>query len=201
VDNTIAPFVRLPASWDEYLATRLGRNARQKARRFLNRLDAGGPLAVTHATPQTVERDTRILETLWTDNWGARKGDDLPKLRAFIRRGGPAFVGRGAGDIPILWHGDRPIAVHLLWLDPVRRTQSFAFGGRDRSVTSPPPGFLLHCYSIRRAIRERLEIYDFLRGDEDYKYVFGVEERRLSRFIIHPAERAAEQPARVDQHA
>ncbi|MGO8264237.1 GNAT family N-acetyltransferase, partial [Rhizobium ruizarguesonis] len=45
---------------------------------------------------------------------------------------------------------------------------------------TPSPGLILHGYCIRRAIEDCFKSYDFLRGNEPYKYMFGVEERLIS---------------------
>ena len=39
---------------------------------------------------------------------------------------------------------------------------------------------MLHGYCIRKAISEGFRAYDFLRGNEPYKYMFGVKERQIS---------------------
>jgi tetratricopeptide (TPR) repeat protein len=43
---------------------------------------------------------------------------------------------------------------------------------------------VLHAHSIRYAIRNGFTSYDFLRGNESYKYSFGVEEHRIKSFIL-----------------
>ncbi len=48
----------------------------------------------------------------------------------------------------------------------------------------PFPGLLLHGFAIRDAIAEGYRIYDFLRGNEAYKYSFGVEERRIRSMLV-----------------
>lgn len=188
IDNGVAPFLRLPASWEDYLSQWPRRNARQKMRRFLRKLDAGEGLSVTRATAATLERDLEAVDALWTENWGARKGERLPRLRRFIREGGAAFYRFGAGDVRVLWQGERPTAANLYYVDRAKGALHFAFGGRDRSVTTPPPGFLLHCATIRAAIAEGYRIYDFLKGNEAYKYDFGAVDRPMRRYIVEPSE-------------
>ena len=47
----------------------------------------------------------------------------------------------------------------------------------------------LHAWSIRYAINEGFTRYDFLRGDEAYKYSFGAENRRLVNLHIRTRSR------------
>jgi CelD/BcsL family acetyltransferase involved in cellulose biosynthesis len=65
-----------------------------------------------------------------------------------------------------------------------RKSLLFFMGGRDETFVNPPPGFVLHAYSIRHAIENGFETYDFLRGNEPYKYAFGAEERRIRTIVV-----------------
>ena len=62
-------------------------------------------------------------------------------------------------------------------------------GARDENFKSPPPGFLLHAYSIRWAIRNGFKIYDFLQGNESYKYMFGARDRPVGFTLISTKNR------------
>ena len=48
----------------------------------------------------------------------------------------------------------------------------------------PPPGVILHAFSIRHAIERGFAEYDFLRGNESYKYSFGCAERRIRCTVL-----------------
>ena len=43
---------------------------------------------------------------------------------------------------------------------------------------------MLHAYAIRHAIANGMTEYDFLRGNEPYKYSFGCEERRIRSLFV-----------------
>jgi len=68
----------------------------------------------------------------------------------------------------------------------------FFVGARDEQCQNPQPGLTLHAHSIRHAIEMGLTRYDFLRGNERYKYSFGSIERRISNTIVRvkPGARA-----------
>ena len=42
-------------------------------------------------------------------------------------------------------------------------------------------GLLNHAYNIQRSIEQGLRVFDFMRGDESYKYHLGGQDRRLFR--------------------
>lgn len=191
VDNSIAPFTRLPESWEEYLATRMSANSRQRARRCLKLLDAGQELSVHHATSDTLERDISILIALWSATWDDRKRAELGRMQRLLKRSLTDYVHAGTTDLCSLWRGNEPLAVHALYVDRIKRSLSFSIGGRKEGVISPPPSFLLHCYNIRRAISEKYVLYDFLRGNERYKYSFCTEHRLLHHLVIQLPARGA----------
>jgi tetratricopeptide (TPR) repeat protein len=51
----------------------------------------------------------------------------------------------------------------------------FLITGRDDQVKDFAPGLVLHAYGIRDAIANGFEVYDFLMGNEAYKFSFGAE--------------------------
>jgi tetratricopeptide (TPR) repeat protein len=81
--------------------------------------------------------------------------------------------------LPVFRHGGRPVAALAILVDPVKKAMLFLITGRDESYEEAPAGYLLHAYSIRHAIAQGFATYDFLRGDEPYKYLFASQEQRL----------------------
>lgn len=178
IDNSICPFAPLPTSWDDYLAG-LSANTRQKIRRLLKLVETPGDYRITTATDQTIDRDLDTLLRFWDTKWRPRKGDLVDKLiRSNLGMLTTSFRA-GLLFLPTLWQDERPLAALAILMD--RRKGSFLFymTGRDESFDGPPPGMILHAYSIRRAIADGFSEYDFLRGNESYKYSFGVKERRI----------------------
>ena len=86
--------------------------------------------------------------------------------------------------LPTFWHGDRPVAALATLVEPRKRTFSFYMTGRDETFEGPPAGMILHAYSIRHAIERGFVEYDFLRGNEPYKYSFGCKERKIHSIVL-----------------
>jgi CelD/BcsL family acetyltransferase involved in cellulose biosynthesis len=179
INHTIAPFAALPESWDAYLSDRLSANTRQKLRRLLRQLDNADEFCVTHADASTIVRDFEILIRFWTEQWGPRKGAHLSLILKQYRTMLRHAFDSGSLLLPVLWRGDRPVAALAILVDATKRMYHFFIGGRDKTFEGPQPGLMLHAHSIRHAIANGIGTYDFLRGDEPYKYSFGVEERRI----------------------
>ncbi|HTO59684.1 MAG TPA: GNAT family N-acetyltransferase, partial [Bradyrhizobium sp.] len=184
VPLTICPVAALPADWDEYLDTKLSANTRQKIRRLLRQIDRSDEFRISHVEKATLDRDIEILFRFWTSRWGPLKGDRLPGIldnnRMMLRH---AFE-NGALHLPVLWHGDRPVGALATFVDARKKSFLFYMAGRDQAYDGPPPGLALHAHSIRHAIRNGFTTYDFLRGNEAYKYSFGVEEHRIKSYVL-----------------
>lgn len=183
IDNNICPFAALPANWDAYLGV-LSANTRQKIRRLLKLVDAGDDYRITKATSESFERDLEALLRFWEAKWKPRKGDRVHTLVRANRSMLTLSFKAGLLFLPTLWQKDRPLASFATFVDPRKRALLFYMTGRDEEFDGPPPGLILHAYSIRHAIENGFAEYDFLRGNEPYKYSFGVTERRIRCTVI-----------------
>lgn len=184
IDNNICPYVPLAADWETYLETRLSANARQKLRRLLRQLDGSDEFRITHADGETFERDLETLLALWTRQWGGRKGKLLPKIVTNCRLMLPKCFAAGTLLLPVLWQRDKPIAALAVLTDHKKKVLHFYLAGRDTGFTGASPGLALHAHTIRYAVRNGFVEYDFLRGNESYKYSFGVAERRCVSLVV-----------------
>ena len=181
IDNSRCPYTDLPGDWESYLAG-LSANSRQKLRRLLRAADAQG-LRVTHADARTFQRDLDILLTLWAQRWGDSKGPRLNRILRSTRRELADALDTGNLFLPVLWDGDRPLGAFACLVDHQKRELLFQMAARDPDFDQPSPGLVLHAHAIRWAIEQGLARYDFLRGDEPYKYSFADKER-IARSIL-----------------
>lgn len=188
VDNDVCPIVALPDSFETFATERMSANTRQKMRRFLRKLDAGDELRITETTADTLERDLDILLTFWIRTWAHRKLDIEQKAQKFKYLLTEAHR-RGVLHLPVLWRGTQPVAAMGYFLDPPKKAVLFKVAGRHDSCTDLPPGLILHAHMIRWAIRHGYRTYDFMRGNEPYKYSYGPTERRLRNLTIRTHSR------------
>jgi len=189
VDCSICPMARLPADWDAYLDGSLSANTRQKIRRLLRQLEKSSDLKVTHADKDTIDRDLETLLRLWNDRWGVRKGKMLGGILRNYRLMLRHCFEIGTLFLPVLWHGDRTVGALAILIDARKKAFHFFIAGRDEAFDGPPTGTILHAHSIRHAIQNGFATYDFLRGNEPYKYSFGVEEHRITCFMLATKDR------------
>jgi CelD/BcsL family acetyltransferase involved in cellulose biosynthesis len=177
VNNRVCPFVALPDTWEGYLANQLSANTRQKLRRMMRTIEGAGEFRISHAGPDTVERDLNILLDFWAARWGSRKGD---RLRSIVDSNRTMLMNCFRDDalfLPVLWKGNEPLGALASIIDRQKNTLLFYIGARAETASAPPPGLVLHGHSIRYAIANGFKTYDFLRGNEPYKYSFGADAR------------------------
>ena len=184
IDLCICPRAQLPDSWDAYLETKLSANTRQKLRRLLRQLESSKDLRITHADGNTVDRDIDTLLRFWVDRWGRQKGDRLAGILENNRKMLRHAFDNGSLLLPMLWQGDEPAGALGIFMDNSKKAFLFMLGGRDPAFKGPSPGLVLHAYAIRHAIRNGFTVYDFLKGNEDYKYSFGVDDHLIKTVIL-----------------
>ncbi|MFD1745463.1 GNAT family N-acetyltransferase [Rhizobium helianthi] len=185
IDNTICPVVTLPDDLDVYLTGTLGSRTRKEVRRYLRWMDSESEYRITHSTPTTVEHDLDILFHFWRIRWSAEKGEKTESMIASTRQMLMVCEEAGDLDVVVLWKGERPLGVNVNILDRHKRRLLFYITGRDLTWASDPaPGQMLHAHCIRRAIDEGFRYYDFLRGNEPYKFAYGSTEHRLTSTLF-----------------
>lgn len=179
VNNCICPYAELPGDWDRYLDG-LSSNTRQKIRRFLRQVDGSKEFRITCADKGTAERDIKTLLQFWATKWGPRKRERTERIvrtsYATLMR---AFES-GSLYLPVFWKDDRPLGALASFLDFNKKALLFYMAGRDDTWNTPPAGLVLHGHSIRFAIENGFRTYDFLRGNEAYKYSFAAKEGHIN---------------------
>jgi len=165
------PVLALPQSWETYLASLSGKH-RHELLRKMRRLERDAPDARASCASAPAEIETRLGEFLELHRRSragkARFMDD--QMERFFRRALLAFAERGAARLWFLDTASGPIAafVTIEWDGTVGLYNSgFA---PDRAALSP--GVVLLAQLIRDAIARGRRRFDFLRGEERYKYEF-----------------------------
>lgn len=190
VDNDVCPYMDLPGTFEDFLQNNLSNITRPKMRRVLRKLEASEDLRVTVADRNTFERDIDIILALWRERWASRKGGTIGNK---VKRFKNILMSAAARDLlflPVLWQGNKPLGALGHFIDRDKKVVLQKLAGRDDTCKNPPPGLLLHGYSIRWAIEQGMTTYEFLRGDEAYKFSYGATaSRRLTSLRIRTDSR------------
>jgi CelD/BcsL family acetyltransferase involved in cellulose biosynthesis len=179
----VCPIITLPATWDDYLMS-LDKKQRHEVRRKLRRADAEtdtrfviiGPdhdlesemqaFIELHqkSTPDKDEFMDPRMEGFFQDVARVLQSQDWLQL-AFVEMGGEKAAGLLSFD-----YGDA-ILVYNSGYDPLR----------FRHLS---PGIIVTARCIEHAISLGRTKFDFLRGDEVYKYRFGAQDTEVRRLLI-----------------
>jgi tetratricopeptide (TPR) repeat protein len=183
-DNYIAPYVSFGDNWDQYLQNYVGSNTRQKIRRFLRKIESSDEFHLTHVDADNLESHIEILLNFWKSRWRDKKGDECDVIHNYVRTILLHCFENNCLYLPVLWKGKTPLGAIANFVDVQQKSMLFVISGRDQTFNNPPPGLILHADAIRYAIQNRFKIYDFLRGNEEYKYSFGAKERHIQHIVI-----------------
>jgi CelD/BcsL family acetyltransferase involved in cellulose biosynthesis len=165
------PVLILPSSWDEYLASLSGKHRHELARK-MRRLEREAPEARPTCASHLADVENRLgdfFDLHRRSRVGKARFMDV-RMEAFFRRVTTALVEHGGARLWFLDTASGPIAsfITLEWDDTVGLYNSGFHP--DRAALSP--GVVLLGHLIRDAIGRGKRRFDFLRGEERYKYEF-----------------------------
>ena len=171
-------YIPLPDDWDSYLQNRLGPKTRRNLRRSLRKIDNGNGYWMTHTQLDTVERDIEVLLMLWQWRWGAKPMANWH--RKILRC---SFENNGLW-LKVLWNGQTPVAALAGIVDQNKHTFYAYIVGHNDKYTKLSPGKIMFGNSIRYAIEDGFQIYDFTLGADDYKISLDARQRSTKRITI-----------------
>jgi CelD/BcsL family acetyltransferase involved in cellulose biosynthesis len=179
----VAPFLRLPPSFEEYLE-RLSGKLRHEIRRKDRRLRASFPDArLVDATPETLGADLERFVELHRSSAGPKGRFMVPGMELFFRRLAEELLPDGTLRLVFLETEGKEIAGAIGFRDRDRfLLYNSAYDDAHRDVA---PGMVLVAELIRDAIEEGRRGLDLLKGDLPYKYRYGARPRRIARLLLH----------------
>jgi CelD/BcsL family acetyltransferase involved in cellulose biosynthesis len=184
------PFIRLKGhTWDSYLAS-LGAAHRQNLRRRLRQLDRDFDLHFQRVRSEEERREVmQILFALHTQRWSERGGSNAlhsAALRAFHEAFSSMALERGWLRLYVLrLDGVAAAAVYGFKYDDV---SSFYQSGFNPDFSQYSVGLVALGLAIKDAIEEGAWEYDLLHGQEQYKYLWAQEHRKLLRRELYPPQ-------------
>ncbi len=167
-EPTPCPRLDLEDSWELYLQRRVRPRRRQTIRRKLRTIENLPGLRKTTIS-EGGETQIAALLGLWQMRWGKLSEAELAPYRSVIL----SCLRSDCLWLDMLWDERVPVAGLLAFLDRAQSRFCFYISGYDAEYADWSPGTVIVAHSIREAIRGGYRVYDFLRGDEPYKYSFG----------------------------
>ena len=179
------PVLALPNSWDDFLAG-LPKKHRHELTRKMRRFEREVPdgRVVWETTPSGIDRR---LDDFLTLHRASREGKAKfmdARMERFFRRAIGALAETGGARLVLLERADGPLAafVTLEWDSTVGLYNS----GFAPAHASLSPGLVLLAHVVRDALERGRRRFDFLRGEERYKYEFGPTAEAVHLVTIGP---------------
>jgi CelD/BcsL family acetyltransferase involved in cellulose biosynthesis len=168
-----APFISLPTSWDEYLQN-LERHSRHELKRKIRKLEKAGAFKACYkGGPEDIEEFLRLMALSNDKKRNFLSGE----MKQYFR------------DILLKTHEIRKLHLCFLKLKDENIATALCFeekkkillynSGYNPLYKSISPGLILKAYMVKQAIESNFEAFDFLRGNERYKYDLGARDNLL----------------------
>jgi CelD/BcsL family acetyltransferase involved in cellulose biosynthesis len=179
------PVLELPASWDVYLEGLSGKD-RHELRRKMRKLERELPGTSVRSHAALHGWDAALAEFLRLHRLSkvgkARFMDE--RMEAFFQDATRALAGAGWARLWFLdWNG--AAVASFLCLEYAGSVGLYN-SGFDPAHAKLAPGIVLLAHVIRDAIERGVPVFDFLRGEESYKYAFGPKPHDLLRIRVRP---------------
>ncbi len=171
------------ADFEAYLGT-LDRKERHEVRRKLRRAEAAGAVRLERSIDPVADLD--VFVDLHQKRWGAQ-GLFPPtpgggQSRAFVRRLFELLAGDGTFQLHFLVVGGRRVAAGA-WFEDADAWYLYN-AGVDPEARDLSPGILMSAKAIEAAILAGRRRFDYLRGDEPYKYEWGAVDEPIQRLLV-----------------
>ena len=178
------PYIPLPTDFEDYLAA-LDKKQRHEIRRKLRRIEEAGNEVSWYISDGTqLEEDISTFLDLM--------GNDAEKTRFLT----PAMRTQMSGLIHTA-HSHGWLWLAFLEINGRKAAAALNFdyqgklwgynSGADRNFMELSPGWVLLTHNLKWAIENGRSEFDFLRGDEAYKYRFGALKRQVMRVRLERA--------------
>jgi CelD/BcsL family acetyltransferase involved in cellulose biosynthesis len=181
--DDVCPIVTLPGTWEEYLQMLDGKQ-RHEIRRKMRR--AGGQAALRwyivsreHDLEAEVEGFLDLMATSTPD----KAAFLTPRMRNFFRQLAHVACDAGWLQLVFLEIDGRKAAAYLNFVYD-NRVLVYNSGLDWQAFPKVGAGIILTAYCIRHAIEQGREVFDFMQGDERYKYQFGGQDVEVRRLFV-----------------
>ncbi len=179
----VCPVVRLPRRFEDYLSA-LDKKKRHELRRKLRRAAGVAEWYLFEEGEHDLDAElARFLDLMAASSPEKAAFLNVPENRAFFRRIVPCMAARGWLQLAFLTVEGEAVAAYLNFTYR-RRVLVYNSGLRPEVHGYLSPGIVLLAWLIRYAIEQEYTEFDFLRGDEPYKYALGGRDTYVYRLTI-----------------
>lgn len=177
-----SPYIPLPSDWETYLQG-LDKKQRHEIRRKMRRAGEGQELLEVYVTREAGKLEDDMEDFLELMEQDEAKADFLsPLMREQMKATMRCAFGKDCLQLAFLLIGGNEAAAYVSF-DFLDRLWVYN-SGLDRRYSAYSPGWVLLAHLLQMSIEQGKQEFDFMRGDEAYKYKFGAIDRHIKRATI-----------------
>jgi CelD/BcsL family acetyltransferase involved in cellulose biosynthesis len=188
VRKQVCPYILLPDDWEEYLKTQLSQKRRHRVRKYSQRFESEFPGQVNYTfvdNQDELDRAFQFITQMSRAYWeskGHTSSFHDGRFEAFQKDIADKALKRGWLRLCQLIVKGEIVAVeyNFRFGDVIYGYQ----GVFDRKWAEFSPGLVLLAHAFQSAIAEDVSEFDFLRGDEEYKF-YWTDRKRLESRVMH----------------
>lgn len=181
--DDVCPVVDLPKTWDEYLAERLDRKKRHELRRKMRKAELEADVNWYWVGAERLEHGLEVFFELHRASHPEKDAFMTPRMESFFRDVVHAALDRGWLRLSVLRYDAQAVASYLCF-DYAGDRLVYNSGFDTSTYGSLSPGVVLLGYMIDDAMQNGCRRFDFLQGDERYKYDLGAADTEVMRLVI-----------------
>jgi CelD/BcsL family acetyltransferase involved in cellulose biosynthesis len=169
--DEVCPLALLCSSWDGYLET-LSKKQRHEIRRKMRRAQEGADWEWRRVESlDDLDRDLPVFFRLHEASAREKQRFMTERMRAYFRSLAETMLDEGYLRLNVFRREGEDIAATFSFL--YRDRYLLYNSGYDPGQSAHSPGIAAVALSMKDAIEEKAGAFDFLSGDEPYKYQFG----------------------------
>jgi len=177
-----SPYIPLPGDWETYLGG-IDKKQRHEIRRKMRRAEESGLPLLWYISQDAQKLDEEIDALMALMAMDEEKAAFLTSvMREQMRKTIRCAFDAGCLNLAFLEINGEKAAAYLSF-DYLNRLWVYN-SGLNRKFNELSPGWVLLGYLLRWANEQKYEEFDFMRGDEEYKYRFGAKDRYIVRVTV-----------------
>lgn len=183
----VAPHIRLPLHYEHYLGEQVEKKQRHEIRRKQRRAEREAQVDFFMVGPEISDEqlDAELDEFIRLQRLSSPDKEDFmtPRMQRFFKVMARRMLDAGFLRLAFLsLNGQR--AATLFSFEYRKQFLLYNSGYDTGDLAYLSPGWVLLAYLIQYAIAAGCTLFDFLQGDEEYKYHFGSVNYKVMRAIV-----------------
>lgn len=180
--DTSCPQIELAKDWESYTQNYLKKSRNSKLNKYLRRAENGLDYRVVYSNNGDLKKDFDALLKLWQNRFGEREIEELRQIKKLWE----ICYQENQLWYEIIYDGEIAVAGLAAFTDNIKGCISpFMMAYRyDKDYSRYSLGLVIVAHSLKYALDKGFKVYDFGRGNSEYKTWFGATNCNNKNYII-----------------